>query len=57
MCIVVENIKYVRIEYLTILKIPNLLKLGKLMVWYGIWYLVSSGILHRPNRLSDCQWV
>jgi len=22
----------------------------------GIWYLVS-GILHRPNSLSDCQWV
>ena len=22
----------------------------------GIWYLVS-GILHKPNRLSDCQWV
>ena len=22
----------------------------------GIWYLVS-GILHRPNRLSDCLWV
>ena len=27
----------------------------------GIWYLVDctlvSGILHRSNRLSDCQWV
>ena len=26
-----------------------------LFVLYA-WYLVS-GILHKPNRLSDCQWV